>query len=1373
MLQKLVVILVGLVMSLVGALSPSGLFATNGQDSPGLGADVVDETLATVRTADGQAFARVPVLWVEVDGRRVTDDAWGTGELKEIRFKVGVKGVDGVALAVGDRIVELHPTDVMTVRMFKGDFSYRGMSTTQPTLQLQGSVKTTLLAQGDVTTRVRTENGPAMLDGVVQSPAREDDGRVAYVVLDTGKRVDTVAVEDGGSRLFTEEAAVASEAKNEVGNLLAKWVKVDGKLIREYTWGEGSIGKIEFEPAEATTRSVVLAFDGAPTEIPAGTRVAVEDFVGEYVIYQVSGGLMRLRLDGYAAAYATAPAGSPLPVQTGPGEPVPSFSFSPPNPKTTDVVQFRDGSTDDGIIVFRAWDFGDNTSSVLPDPTHRFRRAGPYEVTLNVTDNDLRTQTITRTILVRNAEPVPDFDFSPKIVTTDTVVTFSDQSFDTDGTILNWTWTFGDGEVSHARHPSHRFARGGNLTVTLTVTDELQGKASLSKVVPVRNSPPLAAFTYRSTDPEATSIVSQVPVQFLDNSTDRDGRVVAWNWSFGDGSYATGANPKHAYPRPGLYTVSLTATDDAGDSDTASTQIVVQNRAPSVEFTWTPHGAPANVLYTFTSLARDPDGLVLAHSWDWGDGSERSFGASASHIFSRAGTYRVNLTVTDNSLESSFLVREVTVANSAPLAVMGINPSPAFRGDEVTFFDVSKDPDGDAIQSRVWDFGDGSTATTAIANHTYREKGTYLVNLTVVDVNGNANSVMQSLRVLNRAPVASATNEPRTPFATQVVFFNGSAYDPDGQGPFRYRWTFPDGSTDERQNTTYTFADQGDYTVTLRVVDDEGGISNAVYLRLRIDYAYPLAAFDFEPATPATLEPVTFTDRSTSPNGAIVSRVWDFKDGSVSQQANPSHVFNTSGTHWVSLTVTDVQERTSVIQRPVVVNARPQVSFAAPTGVIPLQQEVTFTDLSTDPDGFISVWAWDFGDGTTSALPSPPHTFSRPGTYPVRLTVTDDKGATNTTQRLVSVENQRPVARWAVANPSPLAGDPVQFVSTGYAYDPDETELRGWNWTFGDGRRSTETDPVHTYAASGRYLVHLRVTDGALESATDQGSFNYVRIGANHSVTVSVSAKFPDNDRRPDLLDSRYDVELRVGTPATGVTTFPKTAFMPNGTHALDVVIPSGVWMQGDVAVVTLRDRSFMASPMEKSVLLTDLHGVTRSASLLFEIPLPLDPTVQPLPGNRNATIELPLFTETNRTGDGDPVYRDMTERFTGTGQVAFRDGAAAPGAVVEIQARYVPLRVLGSYRDAADGGNVAASLLGWCRVASTTTRADGSYDWAFDPVHACATNSINPAVYPAGRWEIRAKASLTFATTGLSPAKAVYVDPTGGALLGLPFTLV
>jgi len=316
MLEKIVVVLVGVLTSIVGALSPDSLFASHPgqQASVGLSSAVSEEALTTFRTADGATFAKVNILWAEVDGHRVTDDAWGTGEVKEIKFKVGVKSIDGLALAVGDKHIPLHPTDVLTVRMFSGDFSYRGMGTPAATIQLQGTVKTTLLNQGAARAPLRTQDGQL----ASSAPPAQDTSSIAYVVLDTGEKVQTVDLSSGGGRVLTQDASAQSST------ILARWVKVDGQVVHDYAAGSGAVGDIEFQAADATARLGKLSFKSASSSLDANARVNVKSFVGDYVVSWAGGGLSQLKLDGFASDVQDS-GDSPLPVQTGDSAPLASF----------------------------------------------------------------------------------------------------------------------------------------------------------------------------------------------------------------------------------------------------------------------------------------------------------------------------------------------------------------------------------------------------------------------------------------------------------------------------------------------------------------------------------------------------------------------------------------------------------------------------------------------------------------------------------------------------------------------------------------------------------------------------------------------------------------------------------------------------------------------------------------------------------------------------------------------------------------------------------------------------------------------------------------------------------------------------------------
>lgn len=141
----------------------------------------------------------------------------------------------------------------------------------------------------------------------------------------------------------------------------------------------------------------------------------------------------------------------------------------------------------------------------------------------------------------------------------------------------------------------------------------------------------------------------------------------------------------------------------------------------------------------------------------------------------------------------------------------------------------------------------------------------------------------------------------------------------------------------------------------------------------------------------------------------------------------------------------------------------------------------TFTDKSTDPDGSIDGRTWDFADGGVSSDQSPSHSYSASGTYVVELTVTDDRGATHSTTRSVTV------------NASPTASFDTSCVDLTCAFTDNSVDSDGsivaWAWDFnGDGTiESAEKAPSHSYSAAGTYDVILTVTDdGGAEDSTTQ-----------------------------------------------------------------------------------------------------------------------------------------------------------------------------------------------------------------------------------------------------------------------------------------------
>lgn len=148
---------------------------------------------------------------------------------------------------------------------------------------------------------------------------------------------------------------------------------------------------------------------------------------------------------------------------------------------------------------------------------------------------------------------------------------------------------------------------------------------------------------------------------------------------------------------------------------------------------------------------------------------------------------------------------------------------------------------------------------------------------------------------------------------------------------------------------------------------------------------------------------VNFSDTSTDSDGSIASRSWNFGDGSGSTAANPAKTYATAGSYTVSLTVTDDKGAATSISKTISVTAPANVPPVAQFGSAISGLTATFTDQSSDSDGSIASRSWNFGDGTSSSLASPVKTYAASGTYQVSLTVTDNRGASTTGTRSITV----------------------------------------------------------------------------------------------------------------------------------------------------------------------------------------------------------------------------------------------------------------------------------------------------------------------------------------------------------------------------------
>ena len=163
--------------------------------------------------------------------------------------------------------------------------------------------------------------------------------------------------------------------------------------------------------------------------------------------------------------------------------------------------------------------------------------------------------------------------------------------------------------------------------------------------------------------------------------------------------------------------------------------------------------------------------------------------------------------------------------------------------------------------------------------------------------------------------------------------------------------------------------------------------------------------FFYSPENPVNMgEVIQFTDNST--NGSIVYWTWDFGDGTTSNEQNPIHQYSSSGNYTVNLTVVNDNSTISYCEKWIMINTPPVANFSySPKNPVNVDEIIQFTDNSTDPDGSIVNWMWNFSDGTTSNEQNPRNRFISAGTYNVNLTVVDNNGAVSHYEKKVGIYN--------------------------------------------------------------------------------------------------------------------------------------------------------------------------------------------------------------------------------------------------------------------------------------------------------------------------------------------------------------------------------
>ena len=683
-------------------------------------------------------------------------------------------------------------------------------------------------------------------------------------------------------------------------------------------------------------------------------------------------------------------------------------------------------------------------------------------------------------------------------------------------------------------------------------------------------------------------------VYFKADSSGNGYNIDRWKWTFPGAVQDSGALVQRKFP-VGQQNVQLSVISKEGCL--ADTIIPVNVVAiPVADFTT----APAAVCEGGSVQLTDQStygGTAPMKNWYWNFGNDTTAsladGTAQKANYSRYGTYTIAHVVKISELCVSDTAKKTITVNANPVLGFTYPDSCLLATGQVQFTSTTTVPDGQAIITYAWDFGDANATpanpdTAAIADplHSYSRFGTYTIKYAVTTAQGCVNDTTVQATFNLKPALTFGTTLPAVCINDKTIISVAKANVTNGvTGTGIYKGT----GVSQAGIFNPATAGAGTHTVWY-VFTAQGGCTDSISATITV-YPKPQPVFTAN-ADVCLGEAVSFADQSTISTGNIVTWKWNFGDGSTENHTDNT-TFNKTYTTWKNysaklVTVSDHGCISDTAARTIAVHALPVPDFALPTNICMPEGAAQFTNQSTVPDMSALTYQWAFGDGSVATDVSPLHNYQNAGSYTVVLTATSVYGCRVTKDKVLDDFFTQPMADFTVSPDTLCQG--ADNVFTDKSVDANNN-IVSWAWTFGDGSGSTDRNPVKRYAEPGDYPVQLVVANGAgcvsvpftsnvvvyLQPVIDAGPSFIVAQGsqvrftptANDSTVLTFRWTPPDGLSDPNALrpvlkameDQVYTLTAIgeggcIATDETAVKVFKKVSipnvFSPNGDQIND-----------------------------------------------------------------------------------------------------------------------------------------------------------------------------------------------------------------------------
>jgi PKD repeat protein len=479
-------------------------------------------------------------------------------------------------------------------------------------------------------------------------------------------------------------------------------------------------------------------------------------------------------------------------------------------------------TTDDSWLTAKASGTGNGrfNYTVAQNPNSKSRNGS-----LTLAD---QTFSVTQT---GNVAPTAVFTASPLFGKAPlTVLLDASASTDQEGSSgLTYQWRISDGRTLSGVAPQITFTEAGQYTINLVVTDAAQTESqNIAQTILVEkaNQSPIATFTLRPN-------MGQAPLQVdLDasQSRDPDGRIINYQWASSEGQKTLGQTASLTFNDTGMHNITLTVIDSYGEKGTTEQSVIVQAPAPGLMpvFSATPTEGEAPLTVSLDASGSSPQSAISQYDWNTTDEQFASGRTGETFTFTDPGKYLITLTITgkDGSVKST---QKTVLVKAKPVARFIAIPNVVKLSSPEVQLDASEsfDPDGTVVDYR-WTTSDAQKASGKITSLFFKTEGQYEIELVVTDDAGlkSTNIARQTITVVPEYaqlnPIAIIDVDDKEAVLQRTVKLSAKrSRDVDGE-IVQYDWTTSDNQKDKGEEVSFNFVENGDYTITLTVTDNDG-----------------------------------------------------------------------------------------------------------------------------------------------------------------------------------------------------------------------------------------------------------------------------------------------------------------------------------------------------------------------------------------------------------------------------------------------------------------------------------------------------------------------------------------------------------------------